>query len=100
MKNHLSDRHVLAAAVVAKADIIVTSNLKHFQDRDLALWQIKAKSPDEFLNELYNLYLQQVIEVSQRQPQSLKKPSMSFFELLELLSREALRFTNNIKSQS
>jgi hypothetical protein len=90
----------LAAAVVAKADIIVTSNLKHFQDQDLAPWQIKAKSPDEFLSELYNLYPQQVIEVLQLQSQSLKKPPMSFFELLELLSRELPRFTNNIKSQT
>ncbi|MEH2144307.1 PIN domain-containing protein [Nostoc sp.] len=99
MTNHPSDRHVLAA-VTAKADIIVTSNLKHFQDQDLAPWQIKAKSPDEFLTELYNLYPQQMIEVLQRQSQSLKKPPISFFELLELLSREAPRFTNNIKSQT
>ncbi|MEH1874699.1 hypothetical protein [Nostoc sp.] len=48
-------------------------------------WQIKAKSPDEFLTELYNLYPQQVIGVLQRQSQSLKKSPMSFFELLELL---------------
>lgn len=99
MTNHPNDRHVLAAAVIAKANIIVTSNLKHFQDRDLAPWQIQAKSPDEFLNELYNLYPEQVIEVLQLQSQSLKKPPMSFIELLELLSREAPRFTSNIKSQ-
>ncbi|MHC5599210.1 MAG: PIN domain-containing protein [Nostoc sp.] len=100
MTNHPSDRHVLAAAVVARANIIVTSNLKHFQDRDLAPWQIEAKSPVEFLSELYNLYPQQVIAVLQRQSQSLKKPPISFFELLELLSREAPRFTSNIKSQT
>ncbi|BAZ01590.1 hypothetical protein NIES37_55930 [Tolypothrix tenuis PCC 7101] len=99
MTNHPNDRHVLAAAVVAKANIIVTSNLKHFQDRDLAPWQIQAKSPDEFLTELYYLYPEQVIEVLQLQSQSLKKPPMSFIELLELLSREAPRFTSNIKSQ-
>jgi predicted nucleic acid-binding protein len=37
MTNHPGDRHVLAAAVTAKADIIVTSNLKHFKPKDLAL---------------------------------------------------------------
>ncbi|MEH1976357.1 MAG: hypothetical protein V7L02_24695 [Nostoc sp.] len=51
MTNHPGDRHVLAAGVVAKANIIVTSNLKHFQDQDLAPWQIEAKSPDEFLTD-------------------------------------------------
>lgn len=99
MTNHPGDRHVMAAAVAAKADIIVTSNLKHFQAQDLDPWQIQAQSPDEFLTELFNLYPQQVIGVLQRQCQSLKKPPMSFFELLELLSREAPIFTSNIKSQ-
>ncbi|MHC0066477.1 hypothetical protein ACWATR_26765 [Nostoc sp. UIC 10890] len=90
----------MAAAVVAKANIIVTSNLKHFQDQDLAPWQIEAKSPDEFLTELYNLYPQQLIEILKLQSQSLKKPPISFFELLELLSREVPKFTSNIKSQT
>ncbi|AFZ55854.1 PIN domain-containing protein [Anabaena sp. PCC 7938] len=63
MTNHLGDRHVMAAAVVVKANIIVTSNLKHFQEKDLAPWQIKAQSPDVFLTELYNFYPQQVIAV-------------------------------------
>lgn len=30
MTNHEEDRHVLAAAVRGRADVIVTSNLKHF----------------------------------------------------------------------
>lgn len=30
MDNHLGDRHVLAAALIAKAHVIVTDNLKHF----------------------------------------------------------------------
>ena len=98
--NHPGDRHVLATAVSAKADIIVTSNLKHFQDHDLAPWQIIAQSPDEFLTELYNLYPQQVIEVLQRQSQGLQKPPMSFENLLELLSREVPTFASNIKSQT
>jgi predicted nucleic acid-binding protein len=99
MTNNPGDRHVLAAAVKSGANIIVTSNLKHFQDQDLANWQIQAQSPDEFLTELYNNYPAEVIAVLQRQSQSLKKPPMSFVELLDLLSREAPIFTNNIKSQ-
>jgi hypothetical protein len=30
MDNHEGDRHVLAAALIAKAHVIVTENLKHF----------------------------------------------------------------------
>nr|MDZ8010157.1 hypothetical protein [Nostoc sp. ZfuVER08] len=78
---------------------IFTPDKIDFQNADLAPWQIEAKSPDEFLTELYELYPQQVIEVLQQQSQSLKKPPINFFELLELLSREVTRFTNNIKFQ-
>jgi hypothetical protein len=43
------DRHVLAAAIKAGAQIIVTSNLKDFPAEDLAPWGIEAKSPDDFV---------------------------------------------------
>jgi hypothetical protein len=32
----VKDRHVLAAAIGARADVIVTDNLKHFPDHALA----------------------------------------------------------------
>jgi PIN domain len=43
------DRHVLAAAIKAGAQVIVTANLKHFPAELLALWNIEAKSPDDFV---------------------------------------------------
>jgi predicted nucleic acid-binding protein len=36
MPNDEKDRHVLAAAVVAGADLVVTSNVRHFLPADLA----------------------------------------------------------------
>jgi hypothetical protein len=53
--NHPGDRHVLAAAIMAGSQEIVTSNLRHFRAEALAPWKIKALSPDEFLLELYSL---------------------------------------------
>ena len=44
------DRHVLAAAIVGRADVIVTFNLKDFPDDRLAQYGIEAQHPDEFLN--------------------------------------------------
>ncbi len=35
MPNHVKDRHVVAAAVVADVDLVVTSNLRHFAPADL-----------------------------------------------------------------
>jgi hypothetical protein len=44
-----ADRHVLAAAIKAGAQVIVTSNLKHFPAADLRQWDVEAKSPDDFV---------------------------------------------------
>ncbi|WP_328770147.1 PIN domain-containing protein [Streptomyces sp. NBC_00286] len=43
------DRHVLAAAVRAKAQVIVTFNLKDFPTDALARWDVEAVHPDAFL---------------------------------------------------
>jgi len=42
------DRHVLAAAIRAKAEYIVTFNLKDFPTSALAPYQVEAISPDDF----------------------------------------------------
>lgn len=49
------DRHVLAAAIKARAQVIVTNNLKHFPAQALQQWDIEAKGPDAFL--LDQIYL-------------------------------------------
>jgi len=55
MTNDPKDRHVVAAAVMAKAQVIVTSNLKDFPPSSLAEWEIEARHPDQFLMDLYEL---------------------------------------------
>ena len=52
LKNDPKDRHVLAAAIEAKADTIVTSNLSDFPQNTLKPYNIKVVSPDNFLLEL------------------------------------------------
>ncbi len=46
------DRHILAAAIKAKAQTIVTLNLKDFPEDGLATYGVKAKHPDDFVLEL------------------------------------------------
>ena len=44
-----NDRHVLAAAIVGRCDVIVTQNLRDFPDAALAPYGVEAQHPDTFL---------------------------------------------------
>ncbi len=98
MTNHPGDRHVLAAAVTAKANIIVTSNLRHFQAKDLTPWKIEAQHPDTFLTHLYDLDPDSILQVIQLWSQDLKKPPLTFVELLDLLGKELPIFASKVLS--
>jgi predicted nucleic acid-binding protein len=45
----MDDRHVLAAAIQTRADVIVTFNLRHFPADELAVHGLEAQHPDTFL---------------------------------------------------
>ncbi len=52
MPNNEKDRHMLAAAVAGDVEIVVTNNLRHFAQADLATVGKQALSPDQLLCEL------------------------------------------------
>ena len=54
MTNDRKDRHVLAAAVHAGAQTIVTFNKRHFPPASTSPWNIEAVGPSTFLEELYS----------------------------------------------
>lgn len=89
MTNDPKDRHVLAAAVTAGADIIVTNNLKDFRENDLAPWKIIAQSPDEFLSDLLDEYPDSIVDLLQQQSQKYKNPPKTFTELINFLGEKA-----------
>jgi predicted nucleic acid-binding protein len=55
LTNDEKDRHVLAAAIRAKVEVIVTFNVRHFGPEHLAPWEILAITPDQFLLSLLGL---------------------------------------------
>lgn len=55
MTNDPDDRHVLAAAVRAHADLIVTYNRRHFPATSRETWEIEVQGPSTFLRGLYDL---------------------------------------------
>lgn len=79
------DRHVLAAAIRGRADVIVTFNLKDFPESVLDRYGIEAQHPDEFVAHLLDLAPLAVCAAVKRQRQSLKNPPKSVDELLATL---------------
>jgi predicted nucleic acid-binding protein len=49
MTNHPKDRHVLAAAVRGRADVIVTENIRDFPDTAVTSYDIEVVDQDSFL---------------------------------------------------
>ncbi|MEM8719043.1 MAG: PIN domain-containing protein [Cyanobacteria bacterium P01_G01_bin.39] len=85
-----NDRHVLAAAIKAKAQVIVTSNLKDFPQSELDKYNVEAQHQDTFITDLIDLYPVQVIEAVEKCHQRRKKPPCSFEEYLMRLRKQEL----------
>lgn len=97
MTNHPADRHVVAAAIIAKAEIIVTTNLKHFPTEALAPFDLTAQHPDVFLTQMNELFPGLMTQIIQRQSKDLKNPPLSFTELLNKLSNQVPEFISQIR---
>lgn len=97
MTNDPGDRHVAAAAVVAKAQVIVTSNLRDFPRESLNPWGITAMHPDVFLNRLYEVAPDLMANVVSKQVEDLKNPPMTVDELLVRLREEVPVFADKIQ---
>lgn len=53
--NEPKDRHVLACAIHSQAEVILTFNLRHFQEEALSEWKISARHPQDYLLTLFFL---------------------------------------------
>jgi predicted nucleic acid-binding protein len=87
------DRHVLAAAITADADVIVTCSLRDFPDQALTPYRIEAQHPDEFILELLDLAPAEVAEAVRAQQARLVNPPVPMPDLLALFERLGLPAT-------
>ena len=87
------DRHVLAAAIRGRADVIVTFNLADFPSEALARYGIEAQHPDDFIVHLLELAPGQVCAAVKRQRESLRNPPKSAEELLATFESQGLSQT-------
>lgn len=92
MPNQSKDRHVLAAAVVVNAEVIVTSNLRDFPEDALKPYGIEAQSPDEFLENLFDLDPDGMTRIIVEQARDLNSPQMTVDDVLRAIGQHAPRF--------
>ncbi|MDP9027043.1 MAG: PIN domain-containing protein [Actinomycetota bacterium] len=81
------DRHVLAAAVRANAEVIVTFNLKHFPQSSVEPYQISTVHPDDFLLDQLDLYPQATLQSLEDTSGRYEKPAMTVDTFLGLLAK-------------
>ena len=98
IRNHEGDRHVVAAALHAHAQVIVTSNLKHFRSEDLPA-NIEAQHPDEFLVNLFDLDPPGICALLTQQAAVLRRPPMTLSQLLNGLAKTVPEFARLVRSE-
>jgi predicted nucleic acid-binding protein len=92
MGNDPKDRHILAAAVGAGADVIVTANLTDFPDVALTVHGLAAVHPDDFLLGLLAEHGEKVLDCLRRQRGDYTNPVQSTTEFYDSFTATTPRF--------
>ncbi|HEY1687901.1 MAG TPA: PIN domain-containing protein [Solirubrobacteraceae bacterium] len=97
MTNEHKDRHVLAAAVVTEAEMIVTLNLRDFPRSSCAPLSIEVVHPDEFLLHLRQLDPVAVYDALVRQAAALTRPPLTALDILDRLDATVPEFAKAVR---
>lgn len=94
------DDHLHAAAAVARAPAtILTENLRDFPAAPLAALGVTVRRPDDYLNELFDAYPDELAQVVTTMAADRKRPVMNPGEMLHVLSGAGVaRFAERIRS--
>lgn len=93
------DRHVLAAAIEAKADYIVTFNLRDFPKSQLQEQGIEAIHPDDFVLSLVERSPSGIVRCVEDEASIRINPNRSVADVLDSLERRGLtRSAGEIRS--
>jgi len=91
------DRHVVAAALAARADVIVTNNVRHFAPERLAESGLVVQTADEFLIHQWWLDPQSVDAVLTEVAASTSRPPLTIEGVRESLRRVAPEFVSLVE---
>lgn len=84
------DRHVLAAAIMGRADVIVTLNIRDFPAAVIGKHGISVLTPDEFVLDLLDLSAEDVLEAIGSIVSRLKNPPVTLGGYLDNLAAQGL----------
>jgi predicted nucleic acid-binding protein len=90
-----NDRHVLAAAIVGRCDVIVTHNLADFPKPALEPFGIETQHPDDFLANHLNLFPGPFCTAVRKVRTRLRNPPFSVDQYLSVLIRQGLVVTGS-----
>jgi len=93
------DRHVVAAAIMTRANVIVTFNEKDFPSNILKPLRLHAKHPDEFLMDTLSLSPELFIEAVIADFAHYKNPPLTFDTYLDSLDKAGVpKLANALKA--
>lgn len=81
------DNHVVAAAILTRASMIVTFNMKDFPAEILKPLRLEARHPDDFLLDQYTLAPDVFVEAAQLDRAHYQKPPLSVDQYLSALEK-------------
>lgn len=87
------DRHVLAAAIKANANLIVTNNLSDFPAAELAKYGLEAKSADDFLTDIIDLNQSRALEAFKELVANRRSPELDAYQVLDQFRKVGLKNT-------
>jgi predicted nucleic acid-binding protein len=93
-----NDRHVVAAAIEAEADAVVTWNLSDFPESVLQSHGIAVWTPDQLLTRLLDADTNEVVRVITEHRASLKHPPRTVAEYLATFEQQ--RMTQTVQRTS
>lgn len=91
-----NDRHVLAAAIKCKAEVIVTSNIKDFPKKRLSRYNIEVQLPDIFISNIIDLNKEVALQVFIKQIEGLDNPPQTLIEGIEHIRNSGLTQTADL----
>lgn len=84
------DRHVLAAAIVSRSDVIVTYNLPDFDEQELKKYNIEVIHPDDFIVNLIDLDEAKAKSAFDKMVIRRKNPPVTAYELMQRMRKANL----------